>query len=282
MKMRSLTLYCLMLAVALPLRADTPDLNAGLREASMKGDLNEVKSLLSKGAAVDAATEFGATALIFASDRGYLEIVRTLIEHGADVNHKDATYESTPITWAAYSGHAQVVALLLVKGATDAADTLDQAIEREHLEVVKVVLASGKVPKESLSLTLAAVRQQGATEVAEMLVAAGATPLPRASSVMTAEQLAACVGAYHNEGGRELSVSVDDGRLMVTGPGRDMMELSPKGGGIFQLVGAGPVTLSFNMEGAQVTGLTVKPPDMGAIYKKVPKATEEPKKEGTR
>ena len=281
MKRLTPTVSRLMLVMTLSRGADPPDVNAGLRDAATKGNLETVKDFLSKGAAVDGATEFGATALIFAADRGHLEVVRTLIEHGADVNHKDATYGSTPITWAAYGGHADIVTLLLSKGATDAGDALDTGIERKHLDVVKAVLASGKVPKESLSLTLAAVRQQGSTEIAEMLVAAGAQPLPKASSVMTAEQLTSCAGDYRNEAGRDISVSVDDGRLLVTGPGIDRMELSPKGGGIFQLVGAGPTTLSFNMEGALVTSLTVKPPDAGTIFRKMPQATTGPKKEAT-
>ena len=269
MTTRGWVLACLLLVLPAAAAAQTADLDAGLREAAIKGDLAAVKSLLEKGAKVDAASEFGATALIFAADRGHVEIVKTLIEHGADINRKDGTYQSAPIHWAAYNDKADVVALLLSKGAADAAGTLDMAIERDHLDVAKVILATGKVPKESLSLTLAAVKQQGGGEKVEaMLVAAGAGPLPKASSVMTAEQLTACAGKYRSETGRELSVSVDDGKLIVSGPGPGPMELSPKGEGVFNLVGAGPVTVTFMMEGTQVTGLMAKPPETGTIYKK--------------
>ena len=284
MKTRASRIACLALtltlALAVPACAGAPELNEDLRQAAMKGDVEGVKGLLAKGAEVDAASEFGATALIFAADRGHVEVVKVLLERGADVNRKDTTYQSSPITWAAYNGHAEVVALLLDRGATDAADTLDSAIERGHLEVVKAVLASGKVPKESLSAGLSAAKQQGRPEIAELLVQAGAAPLPSASAVVSAETLATYVGAYRNEGGFELSVSLDDGRLLVTVPGQNALELSPKEGNLFQLVGAGPVTVSFNVEGGQLTGITVKPPDAGAVFKKVPEAPD--KKEGSR
>jgi len=104
-----------------------------------------------------------------------------------------------------------------------------------------------------------------------MLVAAGAVPLPKASSVMTPEQLAACVGDYHSETGRDLALSVEDGRLLLASQGRDKLELSPKGGGVFLVIGAGGLTITFNMEGATVTGVTVKPPDAGTVFKKVAK-----------
>eukprot|EP00919_Chromeraceae_sp_WS-2016_P076683 GHVR01181291.1.p1 GENE.GHVR01181291.1~~GHVR01181291.1.p1 ORF type:complete len:116 (+),score=10.79 GHVR01181291.1:256-603(+) len=61
-----------------------------LVRASMRGDLDMVKLLIEKGANIDDISYFthedGATALIFASTHGHVEIVKLLIEEGADVN----------------------------------------------------------------------------------------------------------------------------------------------------------------------------------------------------
>ncbi len=274
MPTRASLLCCLALALALPARAAAPELNEGLREAAMKGDAASVKDFLAKGADVNAASEFGATPLIFAADRGHLEIVKTLVQRGADVNRKDTTYQSAPIIWAAYNGHTAVVAFLIEHGSADAGDCLGVAIERGHLDVAKAVLSSGKVSKDSLGSALSAARQQGRSEIAELLVQAGAVPLPSASAVVSPEILATYIGTYHNEGGFEIAVSLDGGRLLLAFAGRDPLELSPKEGDIFRIVGAEPTTVSFNVEGGQVTGITVKPPEAGSIFRKAPKTPE--------
>ncbi|HET6373542.1 MAG TPA: ankyrin repeat domain-containing protein [Candidatus Polarisedimenticolia bacterium] len=274
---RPLMIACLTLALALPAHAGGPDLNEGLRDAAMKGDLEGVKSLLGKGAEVNAATEFGATPLILAADRGHVEVVKALLAGGADVNKKDTTYDSSPIVWAAYNGHAAVVALLLQSGATGAEDTLGMAIERGHVEVVKAILASGKVPKESLGSALSAAKQSSKPEIAEVLIQAGAAPLPTASSLVSKETLESYVGSYRNEGGFEIGVALTEGRLMLSVPGQGPLELSPKEGGLFQIVGAGAATVTFDTQEGKVTGITVKPPEAGSKFSKVQQEKTEKK-----
>lgn len=56
-----------------------------LIDASKKGDMNSVKLLL-EGAVVNRADENGDTALIHASNEKHIEIVKLLLEKGADVN----------------------------------------------------------------------------------------------------------------------------------------------------------------------------------------------------
>jgi len=273
----NLTLMVLLcgLAAALAAAPDPgPSLNDGLREAARRGDLAAVKGLLAKGAEVNSASEFGATALIFAADSGNLDVIKTLIESGADVNQKDTTYGSTAIDWAAGKGYAPIVELLLAKGATSVSDTLDAAIDKGHVQVAKVVLASGKLAKESLGAPLAMAKKSGQTEIADLLVKAGAVPLPKASDVVPAEMLAKYAGTYHSERGTDFTVSLDAGALTVQMPFRGPMDLSPTASGPdtpFMIVGAGGAMISFNVESGQVTGLTVKPPEPGVLFKKVQK-----------
>jgi ankyrin repeat protein len=52
-----------------------------------------------------------------ASDNGHVEVVKLMLEKGADVEAKDTKYGQTPLLWAAASGHKAVVTLLLDNSA---------------------------------------------------------------------------------------------------------------------------------------------------------------------
>lgn len=52
-------------------------------EAAKEGKIETVKSLVSKGANLEAKDKYGYTALVWASITGHLEVVRVLREAGA-------------------------------------------------------------------------------------------------------------------------------------------------------------------------------------------------------
>ena len=53
----------------------------------------------------DATTDNGATALMLASDKGHLEIVRELCERGAHVNAARTDGGATALMAASHKGH---------------------------------------------------------------------------------------------------------------------------------------------------------------------------------
>lgn len=96
-----------------PLLRGTPPLH----EATLAGDIEKVKSLLSKGANVNEKDEGGSSsALHYACERGHTEIATLLISRGADVN-ASSWDAKTPLHAAAASGNKETVELLLSKSA---------------------------------------------------------------------------------------------------------------------------------------------------------------------
>jgi ankyrin repeat protein len=97
--------------------------------AAEKGYLDVVKQLLEKGAAIETRSEFGYTPLFIAAESGQFEVVKWLLEKGAAVDAKD-TDGATPLWVAAYAGHLNVLTLLLDKGADPNANARGQTALR--------------------------------------------------------------------------------------------------------------------------------------------------------
>ena len=74
--------------------------------------------LIEKGADVNYTLKKNgrATVLAFAAEKGVIEIVRLLIDNGAKVNQASKK-GSTPLFWAAWEGHTEIVKFLLANDA---------------------------------------------------------------------------------------------------------------------------------------------------------------------
>ncbi|EAY15739.1 ankyrin repeat protein, putative [Trichomonas vaginalis G3] len=119
-----------------------------LHIASEKGNLNLIKSLIECGCDKEAKDHFGYTPLIHASANGHLEVVKYLIFVGANKEAKDNA-GWTPLIIASILGHLEVVQYLISVGAdkeakdNDGYTPLIYASRFGCLEVVQYLISVG-------------------------------------------------------------------------------------------------------------------------------------------
>lgn len=116
--------------------------------ASCKGHAEVVKFLLDNGANPDVQGFDGWSALLWASHNGYAQVAAMLLDRGAGTDIQGES-GGTALTRASDKGHVEIVGQLLARGAsTDTQNALGYtalmwACARGHLQVVKMLLEKG-------------------------------------------------------------------------------------------------------------------------------------------
>lgn len=231
-------------------------LNDQLFEAVRKGDAAAVTSLLDKGADVNAKFRYGQTALFKAAERGYADVVKVLLERGADATVKDSFYGATARTWAMDGGHIEVVRLLFEKDPSGADEVLMSGVRGSNETLVKIALDKGKVRPQTLTAALvASTGNEKNAGIVELLKKAGAVAPPE----IDAATLQSYAGKYKGEPGPEFSITLKDGKLFVLATGQpNPIVLMPVDKTNFRPVEFEGISITFNVEGENVTGLAFK------------------------
>jgi ankyrin repeat protein len=116
----------------------------------------QAAALVRRGAPVNGESQFGSTPLYTAAVQGEVEIVRLLLEAGADPNKESpGETEGTPLCAAASWGRTEVVRLLLEHGADPnlperanevPMTALAWARRKHYDETARVLLDNGAIP----------------------------------------------------------------------------------------------------------------------------------------
>uniref|UniRef100_A0A8C5FW35 Uncharacterized protein n=1 Tax=Gadus morhua TaxID=8049 RepID=A0A8C5FW35_GADMO len=125
----------------------TPVMLATLAAVSSPEDMRVVEELFARGDVNAKASQAGQTALMLAVSHGRLDMVRALLERGADLSLQDEE-GSTALMCASEHGHANIVRLLLAQPACDTAlsdsdgsTALSIALEAGHHDIALLLYA---------------------------------------------------------------------------------------------------------------------------------------------
>jgi outer membrane protein assembly factor BamB len=202
-------------------------------------DSKAVEKAIADGAEVNARNEYGISALWLASEMGSTEIIEQLVKLGADVNCRDDIWYKTPLGAAVARQQLPIVKLLIGAGATDTDAAFQDAAGRENVEMMKAILELKPVSQDALDAILFALSASKNEEAKEILVKAGAKPIPLASEDdrKAFEKIA---GTYESDGGQKIILTVKDvglvfGNRWLKPAGKDQFTLFGSEWGAFRV-----------------------------------------------
>ena len=207
----------LILAPALAVFAK--DTNEDLLSASRAGDLAAVRAALENGAALETKTPYGQTPLYLAAMNGHEEVVRFLLDKGANADVQDTFYKASLLGFVLERKHWEVAKLLIAK-STKPDEALGDVADTGRADLVQAVLAKGKPSQSSLDKAYEGALAPTKTEVADRLKKAGAHD-PAPPVVVDAAVLASYAGTYKSDQiPVEVKVFAKDGKLYLQAVGQ--------------------------------------------------------------
>jgi hypothetical protein len=229
-----------------------------LLKAVLSFDTAAVEALLKQGVSPDAKDRTDHTALFFAAQDGSTDIVRLLLQYGADVSIREKEHGETALSAAARRKHGAIVQLLLAKDPGAAGVAAWNAVYQNDRGLLEAAMATERLSPEDLCFLLEVAQDAGSLDVAARLREEGASPPPRPAFVPPPAVLSGYVGRYTQAAGaKEMTVSLNQGALYASLGGQPLRLLAVDADRFIQEVPPG-VRYSFQQQSGRVVGATVR------------------------
>ena len=226
----------LVLATALGLYAW--DANEDLLAAARSGVVAAVRLLVEKGAAVEAKTPYGQTALYLAAMNGHEEVVRFLLEKGASADVKDTFYKASMLDFVLQRKHYSVARMLVRKGAGEPDSVLASVAQAGNAELLQAFLDAAKPSQPALDRAYEAALEQKQADLVPLLKKAGARE-PPPPFVPDPKTLEGYAGTYKSDQvPLEIKAFVKEGKLYMQASGQAEFPLKAKSATQFEFVQA--------------------------------------------
>ena len=144
---------------------------AAIALACESGSADILEKLITAGVSANATGPYGETALHTCAHSGKIEAAKVLIAHGASLDAGDSWRGQTPLMWAAAQGHADMMRALIEAGADVSARSTIIAWERQRTSEPR----DKWLPPGGLTPMLFAARE-GCVDCVKVLISSGADP----------------------------------------------------------------------------------------------------------
>ena len=262
--MRHRRIVVLLLHLVFPLVTQAGEPEDRLLLAVRTGDVAALKAALASGVNVNTKFRYDRMALSFAADRGNAEVVKVLLDAGADVNARDTFYGMDAMSQALSKKHTVIVRMLLEKGASNSEGVLRFGVQENNLALVMASLEKGGLRPDSLTAALALASKNSRAEVVELLKKHGATP-PFAVETALLDQYA---GAYKADNNPDLRFQRQNNTLEAASGGQTFVLLALSAD-TFRAEQFEGVTIQFQSEDGRVVGAKLRQGKNETSYKKV-------------
>jgi uncharacterized protein len=152
---------------------------SALMKAVRQNDADRVRALIAQGVNVSDPDANGDAPLVMAAYEGHTDIVRLLLEAGADVTAVDPGMKATALHAAAYAGRTDAAQLLIEygididkQGPKNGYTALHDAIWQNNIDTAKVLIEAGAdltLQSHSGETPLQFARSKKRREIAEMI-----------------------------------------------------------------------------------------------------------------
>ena len=258
------TVVGLLLHLAFPLVAQAGEPEDRFLLAVRTGDVAALKAALASGVNVNTKFRYERMALSFAADRGNTEVVKVLLEAGAEVNARDTFYGMDAMSQALNKKHTAIVRMLLEKGAANSEGVLKFGVQENSLELVTASLEKGGLRPDSLTAAVALASKNNRAKMVELLKKHGAIP-PFAVEAALLDQYA---GTYKADNNPDLRFQRQNNTLEAASGGQTFVLLALSAD-TFRAEEFEGITLQFLSEAGRVVGATLRQGKNETRYKKV-------------